>query len=41
MAIDKTFLDLNEQKVEDIRHPDSKKKNLRVVEVYHPKAFTG
>lgn len=34
MAIDKTFIDLTAQPVEEIRHPDAKRKHLRVVETY-------
>jgi hypothetical protein len=33
MAIDKTFTDLHAQRVEDIQHPDGKKRALKVVEV--------
>jgi hypothetical protein len=33
MAIDKTFTDLHAQPVEEIQHPDSKKRALKVVEV--------
>lgn len=33
MAIDKTFTDLHAQPVEDIQHPDGKKRALKVVEV--------
>ena len=33
VTIDKTFSDLTDQKLEDIRHPDAKKKHLRVVDV--------
>nr|XP_031859927.1 uncharacterized protein CI109_004534 [Kwoniella shandongensis]KAA5526999.1 hypothetical protein CI109_004534 [Kwoniella shandongensis] len=34
MAIDKSFSDIHAQEAKDIRHPDSKKKALRVVESY-------
>ncbi|RSH88788.1 hypothetical protein EHS25_003016 [Saitozyma podzolica] len=34
MAIDKTFTDLHAQPVEDIQHPDGKKRALKVVETY-------
>lgn len=34
VTIDKTFSDLTDQKLEDIRHPDAKKKHLRVVDSY-------
>ena len=30
MAVAKTFADVRAQKLEDIRHPDAKRKNLRV-----------
>ncbi|KAL7422784.1 hypothetical protein Q5752_002079 [Cryptotrichosporon argae] len=33
-AIDKSFSDVRDQKVEDIRHPDAKRKHLRVVDTY-------
>ena len=33
MAIDKTFSDVTDQDLEEVRHPDAKKKSLRVVEV--------
>lgn len=33
MAIDKSFGDLTEMAPEDMRHPDPKKRSLRVVEV--------
>ena len=33
MAIDKTFSDVQDQNLDDIRHPDAKKQGLRVVEV--------
>ena len=33
MAIEKTFHDLQDQDVETIRHPDSRKQGLEVVEV--------
>jgi len=33
LAIDRTFLDLSGQNLDDVRHPDTKKRSLRVVEV--------
>ncbi|KAK4688807.1 RNA polymerase II-associated factor 1, partial [Tremellales sp. Uapishka_1] len=34
MAIDKSFTDLHDQKAEEVKHPDPKKKGLKVVESY-------
>ncbi|ORY35540.1 RNA polymerase II-associated [Naematelia encephala] len=34
MAIDQTFRDVREQDLSELRHPDSKKRHLRVVESY-------
>ena len=34
MTIDKTFSDLSAQSTDEIRHPDPKRRNLRVVETY-------
>lgn len=35
MAIDKSFRDFADVNTEEMRHPDPKKKHLRVVEVCH------
>ena len=34
MTIDKTFSDLSTQPFKEMKHPDTKKRNLRVVETY-------
>lgn len=36
MAVDTTFFDLTSTKLEDFKHPDPKKRNLRVIEVCSP-----
>jgi RNA polymerase II-associated factor 1 len=33
LAIDKTFMDIRDQPLSEIRHPDPKKRNLHVVDV--------
>jgi len=39
MTIDKTFRDLADAEVKEMRHPDPKKRNLRVVEVRSDQAW--